>query len=488
MLLNQISATMNPATSKTYHRLLVASAIMSLLIVFWGLGSIELISLNEGRRALAISEMFKSGNWLLPTLNGELYLTKPPLLYWISLSISSLVGTVNEWTLRLPSAFAALLTLWMTYRYTLNRFGAWPALFSVQILIANLGFAMLARRVEIEMLLTALCVGAVLSALKYIEAPAKRGWIYLSYLLLALAVLTKGPVALLFVTLPLIIAVVWAKDSLVRQTLTNYKAWILFFIVALSWYLIVSLQLGFDIWSTIAKRDMLEKMQAEEVAKPILSYLGWMMVDSLLLILLLLVRTRELFNALTAKNDLKVLLCAVVVPLLVFSLFSNKHAKYLLPIYPLIAIILGVQLANIFDITTHQFKKLILTLSILFPLLLTCFYMFVEPRVFAYRTSAFAQINEWEKTITPNTLYAYGKTDHRVIYYAYTPVKVLEPKALKVFLDEKKSFLLLVEDDDAINLQPFAGCKVKAFKPYLKKKKSLLVFGFGEFCHQSNNY
>ena len=479
---------MNLSATNTYQRLLIASAIISLLLVFWGLGSIDLISLNEGRRALAIKEMFESGNWLLPTLNGELYLTKPPLLYWISLMVSSLVGTVNEWTLRLPSAFAALITLWMTYRYTLNRFGAWPALFSVQILMANLGFAMLARRVEIEMLLTALCVGAVLSALKYLDQPAKRGWIYLSYFLLALAVLTKGPVALLFVTLPLIVAAVWTKDGHVRQMLTHYKGWILFFIVALSWYLVVSLQLGFDIWSTIAKRDMLEKMQAEEVAKPLLSYLGWIMVDFLLLVALLLIRSRELLGTFKAKNDMKVLLCAVVVPLLVFSLFSNKHAKYLLPIYPLVAIILGVQLAKLFDKTTQPLKKIILTLSILLPLMLACFYMFVESRVFAYRTSAFAQINDWEKTITPNTLYTCGKTDSRIIYYAYTPIKTIEPNALKGFLDEKKSFLLLAEDDDAGNLQLLAGCKVKEFKPYLKKKKSLVVFGFGDACPQLNHY
>ena len=478
---------MNLSATNTYHRLLIASAFISLLIAFWGLGSIDLISLNEGRRALAINEMFESGNWLLPTLNGELYLTKPPLLYWISLSISSVVGTVNEWTLRLPSAFAALVTLWMTYRYTLNRFGAWPALFSVQILMANLGFAMLARRVEIEMLLTALCVGAVLSALKFIEGPAKRGWIYLSYFLLALAVLTKGPVALLFVTLPLIVAAIWTKDNLVRHTLTNYKSWMIFFVVALSWYLVVSMQLGFDIWSTIAKRDMLEKMQAEEVAKPLLSYLGWIIVDFLMLVMLLLIRPRELFKVFSARNDLKALLCAVVVPLLVFSLFSNKHAKYLLPIYPMIAIVLGVQLAKLFDKSTHQLKKVILAVCIMTPLLLASFYMFVETRVFAYRTSAFAQINDWEKTIEPNTLYAYGKTDSRIIYYAYTPIKTLEPEALKVFLDEKKSFLLIAEDDEASNLLPFAGCKVKEFKPYLKKKKSLVVLGYGDACRQLNN-
>ena len=80
---------------------------------------VELMSLNEGRRALAIQEMVASGNWLLPHLNGELYLTKPPLLYWLS-SAFAMFGGVNEWTLRLPSALAAIAVLFMVYRYTLQ--------------------------------------------------------------------------------------------------------------------------------------------------------------------------------------------------------------------------------------------------------------------------------------------------------------------------------------------------------------------------------
>lgn len=303
---------MSRFTGNTYKRLLLATLVIGLLVLFWGLGDISLTSLNEGRRALAIKEMFAGGNWLLPTLNGELYLTKPPFLYWLSLIFSNLVGAVSEWTLRLPSALAALATLWMVYRYSLKQFGTWPALFSVQILLANLGFAMLARRVEIEMLLTVLCVGSMLSALKYIEAPVKRTWIYLSYFLLALAVLTKGPVALLFVTLPLIVAAVWTKDLLIRQVLTDLKGWAIFLVVAASWYLVVSLQLGFDIWEAVVRRDMLGKMQAEEVAKPLLSYLGWITVDFLLLVVLLLVRPRALFNSITVKRDFKLVMVAII--------------------------------------------------------------------------------------------------------------------------------------------------------------------------------
>ena len=125
--------------NKAYPLLLRITALIGIIVFVWGLGSVDLITLNEGRRALAIQEMVSSGNWLLPHLNGELYITKPPLLYWLSSSLALIWG-VNEWTLRLPFALAAIAVLIMVYRYTVQQSGQWSALFAVQLLIANLGF------------------------------------------------------------------------------------------------------------------------------------------------------------------------------------------------------------------------------------------------------------------------------------------------------------------------------------------------------------
>jgi 4-amino-4-deoxy-L-arabinose transferase-like glycosyltransferase len=65
---------------KNYRYLLLITIILGVLVLLWGLGSLQLMSLNEGRRALAIKEMFFSHHWLLPNLNGELYLSNPPSL------------------------------------------------------------------------------------------------------------------------------------------------------------------------------------------------------------------------------------------------------------------------------------------------------------------------------------------------------------------------------------------------------------------------
>ena len=466
--------------NKSYPLLLRITALIGIIVFVWGLGSVDLLTLNEGRRALAIQEMVASGNWLLPHLNGELYITKPPLLYWLSSSLALIWG-VNEWTLRLPSALAAIAVLIMVYRYTVQQSGQWSALFAVQLLIANLGFAMLGRRAEIEMLLTALCVGSLLSALQYIQSQSSKNWIYLSYFLLALALMTKGPLVLLLVTLPLLIAAIYCKNSHIKAVLLSWRGWLIFLIVGLAWYAVVSWQLGLDIWATVFKRDMLDKMQSDS-AKPLLSYFGWIAVDFMLLIGLFFVGAKELHKQQIQKPKQLVLLVAVVVPLVLFSLFSNKHAKYLLPIYPLIAILLAIKLAAIFDAGTEARKKIIVIIALLLPIGFAIFYALFEPKVFAYRVAAFPTFSAWVSTIKQTDLYAYQEIDSRLVYYANRPIKILDKNKLEQAKSMRKSFLLLVESDDLTAVSPEADCRVKEFSPYLKKNKSLTVFGFGQGC------
>ena len=471
---------MLPDLNKTHPKILWTTVIVAAIVFFWGLGSMDLLSLNEGRRALAIQEMVSSGNWLLPHLNGELYLTKPPLLYWLSSSLGFIWG-VNEWTLRLPSALAAIAVLIMVYRYALQQSGKWAALFAVQLLIANLGFAMLGRRAEIEMLLTALCVGSLLSALQYIQSQSSKNWIILSYFLLALALMTKGPLVILLVTLPLLIAAIYSKNPHIKAVLLSGRGWLIFLVVGLTWYAIVSWQLGFDIWATIAKRDMLDKMQSES-AKPILSYLAWIAVDFMLLIGLFLVGVKEFFKQQFQQSRQLVLLAATILPLIIFSLFSNKHAKYLLPIYPLIAILLAIKLAAIFDAATEAKKKIIVIIALLLPIGFAIFYALLEPKVFAYRVAVFPTFSAWVPTIKQTDLYAYQEIDSRLVYYANRPIKILDKHKLEQAKSMHRSFLLLVESDNLSMLRVEPDCTIKEFSPYLKRNKSLTVFGFGRVC------
>lgn len=58
---------------------------------------------DESIRALVAFEMLESGNYIVPTINGDPYYYKPPLFNWILALSYTLFGNVNEWTSRIPS-------------------------------------------------------------------------------------------------------------------------------------------------------------------------------------------------------------------------------------------------------------------------------------------------------------------------------------------------------------------------------------------------
>ena len=65
--------------------------------------------LEEPRRAVVSLEMLISGNYIVPTIMGELYFAKPPLFNWIIILFSKILGGISELTVRLPTVVSLLL-------------------------------------------------------------------------------------------------------------------------------------------------------------------------------------------------------------------------------------------------------------------------------------------------------------------------------------------------------------------------------------------
>ncbi|HMC65838.1 MAG TPA: dolichol-phosphate mannosyltransferase, partial [Gemmataceae bacterium] len=58
---------------------------------------------DEGRYAEIPREMLVRGEWVVPQLQGQPYLDKPPLLYWLVMLSYQLFG-VDDWSARLVPA------------------------------------------------------------------------------------------------------------------------------------------------------------------------------------------------------------------------------------------------------------------------------------------------------------------------------------------------------------------------------------------------
>src|SRR5207247_2362940 len=83
--------------------------VVAALLFFGRLGA-PLLEPEEARYAEVPRQMLLAGDWVVPTLHGQLYLDKPPLLYWAVMISYSLFG-VHDWAARLVPALAGLLTV-----------------------------------------------------------------------------------------------------------------------------------------------------------------------------------------------------------------------------------------------------------------------------------------------------------------------------------------------------------------------------------------
>jgi 4-amino-4-deoxy-L-arabinose transferase-like glycosyltransferase len=90
--------------------LFVMSAI---LLLFGGLGARSLWG-SEDRWAEISRNILKSGDWFHPAINGQVYFDKPLFSYWWIVASEWLTGTLDEFTIRLPSLMAGVIVLWAT--------------------------------------------------------------------------------------------------------------------------------------------------------------------------------------------------------------------------------------------------------------------------------------------------------------------------------------------------------------------------------------
>ena len=98
--------------------LLWLCAIASLAFL-WNLGNIGLVDETEPLFAEAARQMTVTGDFITPYFNGATRFDKPPLVYWLMAVAYRAIG-VNEWAVRLPSALSAIGLTCLGF-YTLSK-------------------------------------------------------------------------------------------------------------------------------------------------------------------------------------------------------------------------------------------------------------------------------------------------------------------------------------------------------------------------------
>jgi len=319
-----------------------AAALLFLLtasILLFRLGALPLIGPDEPRYARVAVEMLRSGDRVTPTLQGNPWLEKPPLYYWLAAEAFSFLGE-TELAARLPSVVAGLLFVGASALCAARLFGAAPGLHTGFILATALLPFAYGRAASMDMLLassitasTALLALRILGTAGRLAVPLAWGW-------MALATLAKGPIGLL----PAVVTVAWLVLTRDRRGLRDVASlWgvLLFLAISLPWYARVWLAQGNAFIEVFLLNHNLQRLTSTIHHHPgtPLFYIpiiigGFFPWSGLLLPALGGLEPRR------RRVDLFLLLW-LLLPLLLFSLAGSKLPGYILPCMPPLAILMG---------------------------------------------------------------------------------------------------------------------------------------------------
>lgn len=226
------------------------------LLFFWRLGATPLFGQDESLYSECAREMLASGNYIVPTCNGEPFFDKPPLVYWFQCAAMYTFG-VNTFSTRLPSAVASLLLVVFAVYLGSGIYGRRTGLAAGFVLASALLTAALAHMGILDSafgLVIAISLGAFLLA--YLKIAPR--WMYLIFwAAMGLSLLIKGPAgAVLILGVVIIFLIIRRRLDALRETMPAAGILLLTAIV-LPWYVLVQKQThGAFLWEFIVHQNL----------------------------------------------------------------------------------------------------------------------------------------------------------------------------------------------------------------------------------------
>ena len=327
--------------------------IFGALIFLVNLGGYPFYTKGDPREAVTVLAIATGGGVILPMRAGIELPSKPLLMHWVAALLAMLLGGVNEWTVRLPSALFGLAGVLACYYYVRRMFNARAALMAALILATSMQYLQSATGARVDMTLTFFMEVAFFEFILIGEGLTRRR--NLLYVAIALAVLAKGPVGLV---LPGAVALIWIavqwRWDLIRDLRLARGAAIVA-ILAGWWYVAASI---------IGGKAFIEKqLIAENLVRFVgaadfheghahaFYYLEGALIGGFMpwTLILALVIWRALRAPRKTDSRLVYLLIWFVVVLGFYSFSHSKRGVYLLPLYPALATITALYLVDAID-------------------------------------------------------------------------------------------------------------------------------------------
>jgi 4-amino-4-deoxy-L-arabinose transferase-like glycosyltransferase len=236
--------------------------VAGLLVVLALVGPPNLLSNDQEKPAGYVADIIHNGSWLLQRDQTDDVASKPPLQNWLSALAVMAVGRdghglLTEAGLRLPSLLAVLATAALIFRMVRSSLGRRAACLAALAFLLSMPALRMVGLVRTDPLFTLLVAASAWGVLALTQARAP--WWPVGLLLL-LAAMTKGPLALLLATIGLL-GVISANRPAPAPRLRVWgprlaAALVLPLAGTLLWFLVAILTEGHDVWNKLIRQEL----------------------------------------------------------------------------------------------------------------------------------------------------------------------------------------------------------------------------------------
>ena len=292
----------------------------------------------------------ESWAWLFPTIGGEPYSEKPPLIYWLGLLSSRLTGADARLAYRIPIALAAAFSLLVTYMAGRRFFNSKVALAAVWIQATSYLHFHCGSWLLTDMLFSAaVALSVVAFGVSILWRAGSLRWSLLGWLGLSMAALSKSaPLAFILVFGPILLFVITKPGGpgIRREVLAlkPFHGLALFLALVAPWYLAVYFVKGSEFFREhFVDQHLLRLIGAESHARPFWQYFQTLAVDFLPwspFLPLLVFYGKAHFR----RPSPRFFAVWALFTFVVLSAISSKQGKYLLPIWPALALLAAAAL------------------------------------------------------------------------------------------------------------------------------------------------
>lgn len=341
------------------NRILLLLLSLFILMAVWIAWNRGLTATLEAETAGTAREFLKNYNWTVNHLNGAEDYDKPPLFFWITAFFKTVSGADWEFAIRIPSLLSVVVIFFLFQNLEKTYISMEKGNKEISIsLVASLIFLTtqkifwMSQIARMDMFFSMLCFAALTSFFIWHEGqkketeakPCKYNKPYYSFFIIsALAIMTKGPVALL-ILVPVILTFMIMQNGW-KYSLTFWigPGTLLMLLLSLPWFVIASVSTDGKFFYRFILQENLSRfgnifssIEYKEFKKaPISRYPIYLLTGFFpwsLLIPFTLWEKLKHFKITDSLSQLLIIYASWI--FLFFSTCGVKRSDYIMPIYP----------------------------------------------------------------------------------------------------------------------------------------------------------